>query len=160
MHRAKVIGFKFRPRSPTQRHPGVDIVCQIWHTRFMRTIDYYRKRRKVAIIALGGKCAECGWDEYLEIDHIDPATKTINLGKDWYNDGWWGEVLTKCQLLCELCHKKKSSAESSARMLAIGFTHGSIYGWMKKKCKCLECEIAKRDWNDKRNAKRRAQVAK
>jgi hypothetical protein len=37
----------------------------------------------------------------------------------------------------------------------LGFKHGSMYGWMKKKCKCKECITAKRVWNDKRNEARR-----
>ena len=36
-----------------------------------------------------------------------------------------------------------------------GFRHGSLYGWMKKKCQCEICLTAKRDWHDKRNAARR-----
>ncbi len=126
----------------------------------MRTIDYYRKRRKIAIIALGGECAECGWDKCLEIDHIDPATKTINLGTDWYNVGWWQEVLTKCQLLCKPCHIKKSSAESSVRMLAKGFTHGTTYGWMKTKCKCDICQAAKDTFNQNRRLNRRSDTGR
>lgn len=33
--------------------------------------------------------------------------------------------------------------------------HGTMYGWMKRKCTCDICETAKRKWYDERNAKRR-----
>ena len=36
-----------------------------------------------------------------------------------------------------------------------GWTHGTQYGWMKKKCNCVECEQAKRIWHEERNSKRR-----
>ena len=35
------------------------------------------------------------------------------------------------------------------------FTHGTLYGWQNKKCKCIKCLLAKRLWQDKRNARRR-----
>jgi hypothetical protein len=133
----------------------VDILYQLRYGPAMQTIDYYRKRRKIAIIALGGECVQCGSKERLEIDHIDPSTKTINLGTDWYNKGWWEEVLTLCQLLCRSCHLKKSAAESSVRMLAKGFTHGTFYGWMKTKCQCDTCLAAKATYNIKRREDRR-----
>lgn len=41
-----------------------------------------------------------------------------------------------------------------------GFTHGTVYGWMKKKCQCGLCQKHKASWSDTRNAKRRAGVAK
>jgi hypothetical protein len=121
----------------------------------MKTIDYYRKRRRIAIIALGNQCAKCGGDGPFDIDHIDPSTKTINLGTDWYNVGWWEELITRCQLLCKSCHKEKSAQESRVRMLAKGFTHGTTYGWMKTKCKCDLCLAKKAAFNEARNAARR-----
>lgn len=123
----------------------------------METIDYYRKRRKIALIALGGKCQWCGDTQALEIDHIDPSTKTINLGTDWYNIKWWHEVLTLCQLLCNPCHLIKSAEESRKRMLAKGYTHGSSYAWMKLKCKCDLCDEARNRFNQARRQSRRVE---
>lgn len=116
----------------------------------MQTIDYYRKRRKIALIALGGCCQKCWSRKELEIDHIDANTKTINLGADWYNVGWWYEVLTKCQLLCNKCHVEKSREDLRAKALARGFKHGSIYGFMKRKCPCGVCRTAQDAWNAER----------
>jgi 5-methylcytosine-specific restriction endonuclease McrA len=41
----------------------------------------YEKRRSQAIEDLGGKCAECGSGDDLEIDHINPREKSFNLAK-------------------------------------------------------------------------------
>lgn len=43
----------------------------------------YHKRRAEAIRKLGGKCVKCGSEENLEIDHIDPTTKSFEISKLW-----------------------------------------------------------------------------
>lgn len=124
----------------------------------MKTIDYYRQRRRIAIVALGGVCAQCWSTDRLEFDHIDPSTKTLNPSREWHDDGFWDEILNKCQLLCNSCHKAKSARESSVRMLAKGFTHGTIYGFMKVKCQCELCTATKLQYYEKRNARRRVET--
>jgi hypothetical protein len=57
--------------------------------------------------------------------------------------------LAKCQLLCKACHLAKTVAEKEP------FTHGTMYGWMRRKCGCTVCSGAKRAWYDLRNEKRR-----
>jgi 5-methylcytosine-specific restriction endonuclease McrA len=111
-------------------------------------LAYYHKRRKLLISLLGGECVQCGAKVNLNIDHIDPTKKSINFTKTLSLDVVL-EELGKCQLLCVKCHKKKTSIEHS------GFTHGTYYGWFKKKCSCEACLKAKRAWHDKRNARRR-----
>lgn len=81
----------------------------------MDAIEHYKRRRKIAVIALGNKCAICGSANALEIDHVDPSTKSIELGRDWYNDNWWNEVLSLCQLLCIVHHREKTALELKAR---------------------------------------------
>lgn len=36
-----------------------------------------------------------------------------------------------------------------------GWTHGTQYAWQKKGCRCDICKPVWREWNDKRNARRR-----
>lgn len=36
-----------------------------------------------------------------------------------------------------------------------GWTHGTVYGWMQKRCDCEVCGKARREWNDARNEQRR-----
>lgn len=100
--------------------------------------EYYRKywqKRKVEIILkLGGVCWDCGGDDELEIDHIDPTKKTMNLSSRIASRS---EAVLKelenCQLLCRECHKKKSIQARTP------FTHGTYYGAAKKGCGCAEC---------------------
>lgn len=69
----------------------------------------YARRRGYIIEQLGGKCAICDRGGDLEIDHIDPFTKTAKISKLWsYSDEKLLEELKKCQLLCHDCHRGKS----------------------------------------------------
>lgn len=111
---------------------------------------YYYKRRQAIIDYLGGECVECGRKDDLQVDHIDPQQKSFNISRNvtLSNPAVRAE-LDKCQLLCRPHHEAKTADENT------GFTHGSIYGWMTKKCTCAECTLAKWEWHDTRNAKRR-----
>ena len=68
------------------------------------------KRRQKIIDFLGGECVKCDSTENLEVDHIDPKTKSFNLDAKNIQRKW--EILEielrKCQLLCKTCHKDKS----------------------------------------------------
>lgn len=120
--------------------------------------DYHRakyheyRRRSMEYVANGGplECAHCGTVESLEFDHIDPALKLFNVGqrKSLKSESYRAE-LDKCQLLCGPCHRAKAARENE------GFTHGTVYGFMRAKCECNECAARKRAWHDERNARRR-----
>jgi 5-methylcytosine-specific restriction endonuclease McrA len=82
----------------------------------------WEKRRRAERIAfareyLGGKCARCGSTRNLDCDHIDPTTKKFGLtdrpGVSW--DVWFAE-LQKCQLLCRVCHTKKTKNEDASKV--------------------------------------------
>lgn len=109
--------------------------------------NYWKKRRKAIIDYLGGKCIKCASIENLQVDHIDPTKKLFNISYRCSLNQIKDE-LKKCQLLCKNCHKIKTIKERP------GFTHGTAYGWMRKKCSCSICFGAKRKWNDDRNFKR------
>lgn len=119
-------------------------------------IDRYRTQRNDFIATLGDQCVKCGSTEALEMDHIDPKTKSFTISALWalkdlpmvYDE------LKKCQLLCEPCHREKSAREASERLEGT-WRHGTQYGWQKKKCRCDECGPLWRKFNDDRNAERR-----
>lgn len=102
--------------------------------------DRYKKQRDMFFAYLGGeKCVKCGATENIEIDHINPEEKSFNLGKLWPIKKL-PEVfaeLDKCQPLCNSCHLSKTIEWSSGKEK--GFSHGSYYGWAKKKCECESC---------------------
>lgn len=116
----------------------------------------YSVQRRFFIQILGGKCARCGTEQKLQIDHRDPAKKTMHLGrlftKNTISEAL-RELLDKCQALCGPCHRKKSAEE--ARQRPRYFTHGTVYGWMKVGCRCDICLAAKGRWLDRRNKARR-----
>lgn len=61
---------------------------------------------------LGSCCAACGETRDLEIDHIDRSTKKFNPLARWGSG--WDEIrpeLDKCQLLCRVCHRRKTALE-------------------------------------------------
>ena len=97
----------------------------------------------------------CGSKENLEIDHVDRSKKLFPVWRLWpaklLPDVFL--ELDKCQLLCKTHHIEKTQREFSGEER--GFQHGTMYGWMKKKCVCDECAVSKRIWYDTRNEKLR-----
>jgi len=111
---------------------------------------YWRIRRQKIFDFLGGECINCKSTHNLEVDHIDPLDKSFDIKKNVsISNPEVLEELKKCQLLCRDCHLEKTSKENT------GFTHGTMYGWMKAKCICDECNERKLADYDKKNKKRR-----
>lgn len=104
-------------------------------------LNRYYETRKFCINKLGGKCVHCGSIENLEIDHIEPKLKL-------YEAHYFHSIsakkliieLAKCQILCKICHLKKTVSEKPP------FTHGTVYSAMKMKCKCKTCRDFYRGW--------------
>lgn len=113
--------------------------------------NYYYIRRQKIIDYLGGKCSKCEAVENLEVDHIDPKKKSVNISDNVTLNSIVDE-LAKCQLLCKPCHIKKTTLEKAP------FTHGTVYGFMKAKCECDLCSTKKIEYNHIRNAKRRQTI--
>lgn len=92
----------------------------------------YQSRMKKLREAFGDKCIKCGTNENLHFDHIDPSTKYKSIGNLATSNGFdrcYDEAL-KCQLLCSLCHKKKSIENkdytTTAKNHCLTFKDGSI----------------------------------
>lgn len=103
-------------------------------------LERYRRRRNEAIEQLGGKCTECDKTDNLELDHVDPSTKSFTIAKSGsVSEERWKNELHKCQLLCRLCHVSKTlkdRGQKSARE-----KHGTISSY--RYCKCDLCREAK-----------------
>lgn len=107
------------------------------HAAYM--LKRYHTRREAALLALGGKCVRCGSTEGLELDHIDPTTKTLAVGKLWsVSLSRYEAEIVKCQLLCRACHSVKS-VEDSGKASARG-QHGTPSSY--RYCKCALCRAA------------------
>lgn len=117
------------------------------------TRERYHARRNAAIEHLGGRCVHCGTDEDLQIDHIDPTTKTLDLARKTHNsteERFWEEI-AKCQLLCKPCHIKKSRKERGQEDARE--THGTLSSY--RYCKCELCKAAKAAYMKEYHRKRR-----
>ncbi len=117
----------------------------------------YRDQRNALIARMGGKCVKCNETEGLIFDHIDPKQKSFGISAlrgSRQLEAVYVE-LEKCQLLCGSCNLEKTKRDISMLAHERGFTHGTIYGWMKRHCGCILCSAARRSWHDTRNAARR-----
>lgn len=101
--------------------------------------EYAKERRKRLrdewIAQGGGACVNCGSTERLEIDHIDPSTKTREIAGIWTcSIATRVAELAKCQILCRTCHEIKTKSELQGPHGRPGrYAHG---------CRCEECRTA------------------
>jgi len=102
----------------------------------------------------GKSCVVCGSVENLQIDHIDPTKKISH--RIWT----WSTVrrdkeLAKCQVLCWPHHQEKTRVQTYGDR-----QHGTRAMYRRGRCKCAECESAKRaydrEWIRAKRARLRA----
>ena len=121
-----------------------------------RARERYEEIMDLAIHHLGSRCAVCDSTEDLEIDHIDPRTKSFNISSMTCFS--WEKIeieLRKCQALCVQHHREKSDKEQSVEH------GGGLTG--KKDCRCELCGPLKRayirEYMRRRRAKRNTHQA-
>lgn len=74
----------------------------------------YKNRRLEAVKLLGGCCSKCGGFDKLHFDHINPEDKSLTIAKmSSASNERFNQEIKKCQLLCESCHKIKTTLEGS-----------------------------------------------
>ena len=117
--------------------------------------------RRYVITVDGGKRKQMLYSRWLMQEHLGrellPDEHVDHIDEDKTNDR-----LDNLQILSPAANSRKSATGRPSPLKGVekGWTHGTIYGWMRKKCKCAECTDAKRAWHDARNARRRhARVA-
>lgn len=93
------------------------------------------KSRRRAWLDLNGPCKHCGSSENLEIDHINPAEKTDHRIWSW-SKVRLEEELKKCQVLCRVCHRRKTTAQFKVT------EHGTS-AMYKHGCRCRACKDKK-----------------
>lgn len=103
------------------------------------------KARRDAYFA-GKSCTECGSTDRLELDHIDPTTKTHHAIWSWSAERREAE-LAKCQPLCPTCHLAKSIDQLPLTHGIVPYQHGtrSMY---RHGCRCSACCA----WRSRSNA--------
>lgn len=71
--------------------------------------QWMNQRRQDWIDSQGGCCVECGSADQLEVDHIDPALKTMKPSSLWSRRQEIRDAeLANCQVLCYDCHLEKT----------------------------------------------------
>lgn len=73
------------------------------------------KNRRSAWLTQNGPCRDCGSDQNLELDHIDPSQRVSHRVWSWSEERRLAE-LSKCQVLCRVCHLVKTKFELCHRM--------------------------------------------
>lgn len=119
-----------------------------------------RLARRISLIELlGGKCAECGSTESLEVNHVDRENKSFQLSGANLDRSWDTilEEAGKCNLLCSEHHKEftrkqyttgsiepwnKSRIQDTRELF--GIPHGSAKRYNEAGCRCDHCRLAKR----------------
>ena len=110
----------------------------------------YHERRNEFLEMLGGMCVECGTTENLEFDHIDPSTKTMNMGRMLNVSKQRAlEELKLCQLLCKEHHIEKGHLNGDQKQVPHG---GGKTG--KKSCYCDLCAPLNRAYARERRSRK------
>lgn len=106
-------------------------------------LNWIRKRRDEWINE-NGPCKICGSNEDLEIDHINPNDKEINISRIWSRKKEIRDKeLSKCQVLCSDCHWRKTQKQR------YNLIHGTITGYKNYFCRCVLCTKAQVEANKK-----------
>ena len=76
------------------------------------------KREKLLTVLKTCRCLHCGETDpvVLDFDHIDPKTKTTEVGSMFRKGYSWDKIeaeIAKCQVLCSNCHRRKTAKENN-----------------------------------------------
>lgn len=72
-----------------------------------KVTEHRRKRKKMSVDYLGGKCSVCGYDKCvnaLVFHHTDPLKKKFRISGKMVSWEKMKKELDKCILLCSNCH--------------------------------------------------------
>lgn len=130
--------------------------CAYKYNNEYRMKRYYN-RRQTLITEMGGKCVDCGSDDYntLQFDHSDASTKSFEISRRIHiapMEDIRAEA-TKCELRCVPCHKMKSAVSGDNHDVPHG---GGASG--KRRCKCEPCRLRKNEYMREWKRRKRLQT--
>ena len=91
-------------------------------------------------------CVDCGSEEDLELDHIDPEIKVANSIWSW-SKVRRDEETAKCEVRCRACHRIRTNQQMKDWFTKdLDELHGTLSGYLKRGCRCDSCKEFYRGW--------------
>jgi hypothetical protein len=111
--------------------------------------------RRSAWIAANGPCTRCGSGEDLEVDHVDPGRKTMEVRSIWSRRADVRRAeLALCQVLCKNCHDQKCAEDGHPRIAQHGGARKYVAG-----CRCELCRKGESERSRRKREKKRSRLA-
>lgn len=158
----KRTGFKFRhPQGfggsipPFRTNPFDKDIASVYGP-YERDYTRSKRRRQLVVIFTDGTRTTITYARWLMVQHLGRR-----LGPDEHvdhvNDDPLDDRIDNLQILTRAENARKAGLGKPSPLKGVekGWRHGTQYGWQKKKCGCPDCAVAKRAWQDARNAARR-----
>lgn len=113
-------------------------------------------RRRIIIVFEDGSKTTMAYARWKMIQHLERKLLSDE-HVDHINENQLDDRISNLQLLSLVKNNQKSSIGRPSPLKGIekGWRHGTVYGFMKKGCKCKECQKKKKEFNDARNERRR-----
>lgn len=112
----------------------------------------WRASRRQSWLEANGPCIQCGALDNLEVDHVDKTQKISHKIWSWSEERR-NEELSKCQVLCRVCHAAKSLIENGGPP-----AHGTMNRYRRHGCRCHECKACNATRRRRQRANKRAAV--
>lgn len=144
-------------------NPSLSTVFNPFNKRIRRVYGpYLRKykrgpaRNQILVVFVDGTLTSMSYARWLVVQNLRRRLKKHE-HVDHVNGNSQDDRLENLQILtpAENNRKAKQGWVSPLKSRELGWTHGTIYGWMKKRCACKICLAAHRAWHDARNKTRR-----
>jgi len=122
----------------------------------IRSFKHGPDRRQVAIKFMDGRSTTMSYARWLMTQHLGRRLR-LDEHVDHINEDALDDRIDNYQILTPSQNARKATLgrPSPFKGAEKGFRHGTMYGWMKKRCQCETCSMAKRSWHDARNERRR-----
>lgn len=95
----------------------------------------------------------CGATDDLHFDHVDPASKLMDVSSAKALDGPMSRLIAevrKCQLLCPRHHLEKTIENGDPRggghNKILNPKHGTEVMYRRERCRCVRCKRWRRDY--------------
>ena len=152
------------PCDPSRERGGTAYAHVVYTTRVPTPpkvhgpyLDNRQQRRIVILVWEDGTKKTTSYARWLMQNHLGrELLRTEHV--DHIDGDPLHDEISNYQLLTSAENNRKSNLGRPSPLKGIerGWTHGTIYGWLKKGCECTVCDLAKKEWNQRRSDQRRS----